>query len=114
MPTLILMRTEQLIIAQGSFVSPVLAIPDVTIVGIIAPNTIDHNTLYFDVSADGSVYVPLSDMDGVPVRCLLAAQNAVTMDIRIFRPWWYMRLRLTVAAAASRRYTLLVRPAWGG
>jgi len=114
MPTLILMRTEQVIIAPGSLISGVLAIPDVTIVGIMAPGAIDHNTLYFDVSVDGVTYLPLSDMDGAPVRCLLAAQNAVTMDVRIFRPWWYMRLRLTVAAATSRRYTMLVRPAWGG
>lgn len=114
MPTIVLMRAETIIVPSGATVSQPLFIQDVSIVGMMAPDVVDHNTLYFDVSIDGVRWCELSDMSGSPIRCTLARSSAVTFDALIFRPWWYARLRLNIAAAAERQYTALVRPAWGG
>lgn len=96
-------------IANGQTKSAAVALIGVSILGIVTPAAIDGTVLTFEVSADGTTYVPLYDATNVQVSVTIAASRGYYLDPAIFAAWRYAKLVAT-QSTADRAYTLLTRP----
>lgn len=97
-------------ITSGQTVSAAVAIVGVSILGIVTPAALTGTAFTFQVSADGSTYVPLYDAGGVQVSVAVAASRGVYLDPAIFASWRNVKVVSGSAEGADRIITLLTRP----
>lgn len=100
--------TQVVTIANGQTKSAAIALAGVSILGIVTPAAIDGTTLTFEVSADGTTYVPLYDSTNALVSLTIAASRGYYLAPAIFAAWRYAKLVAT-QSTADRIYQVLTR-----
>lgn len=102
--------TAVITIANSTTISAAVSLIGVSILGIVTPAALTGTAITFQVSADGSTYVPLYDSTNTQVSVTVAASRGYYLDPAIFAAWRYAKVVSGSAEAADRTFTLLVRP----
>jgi hypothetical protein len=97
-------------ILSGQTVGVAVSLAGVSILGIVTPAALTGTTITFQVSADGTTYVPLYDGTNTLVSFTVAVSRGYYLDPIIFASWRFVKLVSGAAEAADRVITLLVRP----
>lgn len=79
--------------------------------GIITPDTLDGANLTFNVSVDGSTWVPLVDEAGSAISVAMAVDQAISLAniFHHFAPWRYLQLVSDATETGDRTFTLVTR-----
>jgi hypothetical protein len=97
-------------IANGATVSGAVDLGAATVTGIQMPAAFTGTTLTFQVSADGSTYVPLYDSSGTLQSMTVAVSCGYSLNPTVFAGWPYLKVVSGSAQVGSVAITLLTRP----
>lgn len=101
-------------IASGASLSDALELPDLrTIIAIQMPSSWTAADITFEVSYDGTTYVPLY-WDGSEFTASAAASYGLSLEPAVLAGWPFVKLRsgtsgTPVNQAAERELTVLIR-----
>jgi hypothetical protein len=98
------------LIANAASVSAAIALQGNTLVGLVFPAGLTTGTARFQVSVDGTAYVPLNDDGGTRIAVPAVASTANSLKPSIFAGWPFVKIDLAAAVAADTTILILSRP----
>lgn len=108
--TKIITASAVITIATSTTVSAAVDLGANTITGIQMPAAFTGTALTFQVSSDGSTYVPLYDASSTQYSMPVGPSRGYSIDPAVFAGWPYVKVVSGTTEVANRTITLLVRP----
>lgn len=97
-------------IANGATVSAAADLQGSTVVAVRTPAALTSTAMTFQVSDDGSTYVPLRKEDGTAYTLVVAASGGYPVNHDYFDPWDYVKAVGGSAEGGARSIVLVTRP----
>lgn len=106
--TIAVPRLAEATVADSGTVSTAVDIGGYRYVGVVVPAGFEGTTITFQVSADGTTYVPLEVAAGTAVSFTTNASSGFSLGDEI-RPWAYMKLVCGTAQTGAAVFQLSLK-----
>jgi hypothetical protein len=97
-------------ILSGQTKSAAVSLAGFTLTGIITPAALDGTSLSFDVSADGSTFVPLYDSTNTAQTVTAGVSRGYALNPQVFMNWNQIKVVSNASESADHVITLVARP----